>query len=335
MLNWRQRMKNIAYIFIVIIFLLQTSCVSTAQQQTYEQTKFERKPFEKSPYVIKSPAEHLERELNNGKSYDPNPKAVVIDEKSGKYEFRWIGTDGREKIVPYQRRDALQAVISVIIEKGQEGRFIYIYRFHILSASPVYFREFIVQTLALDAKPIETDDYLLPPPNYNPNHRLMVGRMNFNPLFNDGIWWNFAFVGKEENRIYGGNTIEFQLTSSSRPGIVGCKASGGELGTKGVGEEIPSVLENQIPIFQDLAWGYTIGPVESLAGLSKSERAKYLLDNLPKFQEAGWMSEGTAKNYEAILKKEDLTGALEKAKKDLEGEFITSEVFQIIEGLNQ
>ena len=123
--------------------------------------------------------------------------------------------------------------------------------------------------------------------------------------------------------------------SASLPGIVDCRAIGGEIATKGVGEEIPSVLVDEIPILEDAAWGYTIAPVESLSGLSKSERVKYLLDNLPKFQEAGWMAEGTAKNYEAILKKEDLQGALEKAKKDLENEFITSEVFQIIEGLAQ
>ena len=47
------------------------------------------------------------------------------------------------------------------------------------------------------------------------------------------------------------------------------------------------------------------------------------------------MSPGTAKNYEAILKREDLAGALEHARQDLKQEFITGEVFYIIEGLNQ
>ena len=202
-----------------------------------------------------------------------------------------------------------------------------------LPSTPTYFREFIVQTFAPDTEPIQLDKRLLP---VNEQHRfLILQQSNANPIFADGVWWNSAFVGKKEERVWGSNTIEFQFTSTSLPGIVNCKATGGEITTKGVGEDIPSVLVDEIPIFEDLAWGYTIGPVESLATLTKSEKAKYLLDNLPKFQEAGWMSEGTAKNYEALFKQEDLSGAFEKAKKDFENEFITSEVFYIIEGLNQ
>ena len=83
------------------------------------------------------------------------------------------------------------------------------------------------------------------------------------------------------------------------------------------------------------AKGYTIGPIDRLTTLDKSERAKYVLENLPKFQEAGWMSSGTAKIYESLLAKEDLAGAFEQAKKDLENEFIMSEVFYILEGLSQ
>ena len=318
-------MKNTQYTLIIIFLAFQLSCVSLAQQQICEQTKAERKSFQKSSYVIKAPTESQMRELKNGKSYDPKPKVIVMDEKTGKYEFRWIGTDGKEKVVAYQRHDAIEAMLEAKTEKNQDGKFLYKYYLKILPTSPIYFRGFVVQTFTQDSKPIELND-----------SRFYIGqKSNLGYLYKDGTWWSYAFVGEENQRIQGNNVIEFQLTSSSPPGLVNCKAIGGELGTKGVGEHIPSFLEDEIPIFEDLAWGYTIGPIESLSTLSKSERAKYLLDNLPKFQEAGWMSEGTAKNYEAILKREDLAGALEKAKKDLENEFITSEVFQIIEGLNQ
>ena len=77
-------MKNIFCILSIIIYLFQVSCVSSAQEQIFQQTKTSRKPFQKSPYVIKSPTEHLERELNNGKSYDPNPRVITVDEKAGK-----------------------------------------------------------------------------------------------------------------------------------------------------------------------------------------------------------------------------------------------------------
>ena len=69
--------------------------------------------------------------------------------------------------------------------------------------------------------------------------------------------------------------------------------------------------------------------------MNKAEKSKYVLDNLPKFQEAGWMTKDAATKYEAILAKEDLAGALAQAKKDLEREVITGEVLYIIEGLNQ
>jgi hypothetical protein len=316
-------MKNKLFIFISYTLLLQFSCVTPAQQQSFEQIKAERKPFQKSPYVIKSPTEQLERELKNGKSYDPKPKAIVIDEKTGKYEFRWIGTDGKEKIVAYQRHDAIDGVIEAKVEKIDDGKFRYSYLIKIFSSSPSRLVNFIVYTKTTDAQPIEQE-------NVHSGYRYPL--LSVNDTY---IWLSYYPMHEKGLIIDGGKNIVFGLKSSNLPGIVKFWASGGELGTKGVGEEIPSHLENQIPIFQDLAWGYTIGPVESLSTLSKSERAKYLLDNLPKFQEAGWMSEGTAKNYEVILKKEDLQGALEKAKKDLENEFITIEVFQIIEGLNQ
>ena len=180
--------------------MLQSACVSVAQPQTNEQVKVERKPFQKSSYVIKSPTEHLERELNNGKSYDPNPKVVIIDEKAGKYEFRWIGTDGKEKVIAYQRHDAIDATVEAKIEKSQDGKLIYKYNFKMLETSPTYVREFIVQTLAADTKPVETENYLLPPPNYKPDYKFMTGQMNFNPLFNVGIWWAYGFVGKNEEQ---------------------------------------------------------------------------------------------------------------------------------------
>lgn len=104
---------------------------------------------------------------------------------------------------------------------------------------------------------------------------------------------------------------------------------------KGVGEHISSELEAAMPGYDEWAKGYTIGLIDHLTTLNKSERAKYILENLPKFQEAGWMSEGTAKIYDAVLKREDLAGALVQAKKDLENEFVTTEVYYIIEGLNQ
>ncbi len=323
----RGNMTKLIHSLIASIILLQTACGTPSQQTDYQQAKAERKPFQRSSYVIRQPEKQTSRELENGKLSRQKERVVVVDEKAGKYEFRWIGSDGKEKIVAYQRHDAIDAIVEASVDHSPDRNGVYKYRIRMLQTSPTYFRIFLVQTKASDAQP---DKRQLD------NSKFMVGKQsNANPLFEDGVWWNYGFIGSMEERFWGGESVEFQLSSKNPPGIVNYKAVGGEITTKGVGEEIPMVLENQIPIFEDMAWGYTIGPVEKLSGMSKPERAEYLLESLPKFQEAGWMSEGTAKNYEAILKREDLSGALMKAKKDLENEFITNEVFQIIEGLNQ
>jgi hypothetical protein len=309
--------------FLISLLIFQVGCSSLAQERIFEQIKIERKPFQRSSFVIQQPKEFQNRELDSGKTYDPKPRVVIIDEKAGKFEFHWIGYDGKEKVVAYQRHDAIDAIVEVKLEKLKDGKRLYKYLFKVLSTSPSRLLQFVVQTISKDIETVKQEN-------------VYIGEKNKAiPIFQDGIWFSYYPMHEKGLVVNGGESIEFQLKSLSLPGIVNCKTSGGDLGTKGVGEDLPQELEDQLPVFEDLASGYTIGPVESLSTLSKPERAKYLLDNLSKFQEAGWMSEGTAKNYEAILKKEDLAGALEKAKKDLESEFITSEVFHIIEGLNQ
>ncbi|MGI8642454.1 MAG: hypothetical protein ACR2MG_21200 [Pyrinomonadaceae bacterium] len=309
------------YLIIGILFL-QIACSSSAQER---QVKAERKPFQKSSVEIKSPTTYSKRETEKGE-YDPRPRVVLIDEKAGKYELRWIGYDGKQKIVKYQRNDALDALVEARIEKTSEGKFVYKYLIKNLPTSPAYLSGFTVQTLASDVKdeaPLVVND-------------IFIGNMaKFIPDFSDGTWRYFSPLGEKLPKVEAGKSIEFSLVSSALPGIVGCRATGGDLTLKGVGEHMPSELERAMPGYEEEAKGYTIGPIDRLATLNKSERAKYILENLPKFQESGWMSEGTAKIYESILKREDLAGAFKQAKKDLENEFITGEVYYIIEGLNQ
>jgi hypothetical protein len=153
--------------------------------------------------------------------------------------------------------------------------------------------------------------------------------------FSQGTWWRYAILGEFLPKLDPGKSKEFSLNSSALPGIVGCRATAGEMTLKGAGEHMPQELENSMPGYEEWSKGYTIGPVENLANLTKSERAKYLLDNLPKFQEAGWMTKESAQNFEVILKNNDLAEAFILAKKDLEAESIAGEVYQIIENLNK
>lgn len=309
------------YLLIIILFF-QIACSSSAQQtENIQQVKAERKPFKKSSVVIKSPTNYIKRETEGGK-YDPNPKVIVVDEKAGKYELRWTGYDGKEKIIKYQKQDAINAIVEAKIEKNKEGKFVYEYLIKNLPTSPTYLHSFTVQTLAEDATPIKLED-------------IFIGDMaKYIPDFSEGIWWYFSYIGQDKPKIEPGESIVFSLASSALPGIVGCRATAGEHVLKGVGEHMPTELEVSTPGYDGWAKGYTIGPIDRLATLSKSERAKYILENLPKFQEAGWMAGDTIKIYESILQREDLAGAFEQAKKDFDKEFITSEVFHIIEGLS-
>lgn len=315
------------YLLIGILFF-QIACSSSAQRINTEvkQEKAERKLFQKSSAAIKPPRTYENREKANGKTYDPKPRVVLIDEKAGKYELRWIGYDGKEKIVNYQRMDSIDALVEARVEKTGDGKLIYKYLIKNLPTSPAYLSGFTVQTLASDVRdepfPIEND--------------VFTGHMaKYIPDFSVGVWRRFAPLGETLPKIEAGKSIEFSLVSAALPGIVGCRATGGDLTLKGVGEHMPTELEMAMPGYEEEAKGYTIGPVDRLKTMDTSGRAKYVLENLPKFQEAGWMSPGTATIYETILTRGDLPAAFEQAKKDLKNEFITEEVFYILEGLNQ
>ncbi|MFN0139440.1 MAG: hypothetical protein ACKVQW_05055 [Pyrinomonadaceae bacterium] len=313
---------------LIITLLIFTGCQSPAQKNSpvYNQIKAERTVFKKSSVEIKSPKTYLKRETKNGKEYDPRPRVVPIDEKAGKYELQWIGYDGKKKIIEYQRHDALDALVEARVERGDDGRNKYKYLIKNLPSSPSFFHSFTVQTFSSDVRDehIKTGD-----------ENLYIGHMaQFIPQFSEGVWRKFAWLAETKPKIHPGSFIEFEMVSSSQPGLVQCIATAGEITLKGVGEHMPSELETALPGFADRATCLTIGPVERLKDLSSADKAKYLIDNLPRFVEAGWMAGDTPNIYHSILKHNDLAGALQQAKRDLEKEFITSEVFHIIEGLN-
>lgn len=312
---------------LIITLLIVTGCQSPQKDlPIYNQIKAERKLFKKSSVEIKSPKTYVKRKTGSGRDYDPRPTVVPIDEKAGKYELQWIGYDGRKKIIKYQRHDALDALVEARVERVDDGRYKYKYLIRNLLSSPAFLHSFTVQTFTSDVRDehIRTGD-----------ENLSIGHMaQYIPHFSNGVWRNFSWLAQTKPKIDPGSTIEFEMDSVGQPGLVECKATAGETTLKGVGEHMPTELENSMPGFDELASCVTIGPVERLKDLSAADKAKYLIDNLPKFVEAGWMAGDTPKIYHSILKDNDLNGAFQQAKRDLEKEFITSEVFHIIEGLN-
>jgi hypothetical protein len=289
-----------------------------------KQAKAVRVPFQRTSVVIRSPSSYLKRKTNGGE-YDPSPKVVLTDEKAGKYEFRWVGYDGKEKVIKYQRHDALDAVVEARIETDQSGKLAYKYLVKNMPSSPAYLSGFVVQTMAKDVR----DE------PFQPSGGIYVGHMgNYIPAFQEGVWRRFAPLEEILADVQPGKNIEFTIVSSALPGLVRCRATGGDLISNDVGEHMPAELEASFPGYDIWASGYTIGPIDKLSTMNKIERAKYILENLTKFVEAGWMLPESSQTYRMLLDRGDLKGALKQAEGDIKIEAITQEVFTIIGHLN-
>src|SRR5438309_1646245 len=126
------RLKESSRLFWTIGCLMAAvfaSCTSSAQR--VEKTK--RVPLEKSKVEIRSPARY-EKQITRCdpktgapvSSYDPKPRVEVVDEKTGRYLFKWIGYDGREKVIAYQRADAIDVVVSASVESN-DRHYLYTY----------------------------------------------------------------------------------------------------------------------------------------------------------------------------------------------------------------
>lgn len=78
---------------------------------------------------------------------------------------------------------------------------------------------------------------------------------------------------------------------------------------------------------------YTIGPVDRLRGMSADERIKYLSDQLPLFQKAGWITQEAFNSYQQLVNKPDLSSLLAQIDQDLKLERITTEVATIVQAM--
>ena len=103
--------------------------------------KVKRQPLQKSGMTLTAPAVYEKRErIESGKpqTYDPKPRVRVVDEKAGKYELRWIGYDGKEKVIAYQHPGAIDVIVSGSVEKSADGNYVYSYIVDILPSSGAY-----------------------------------------------------------------------------------------------------------------------------------------------------------------------------------------------------
>ena len=150
----RSKKADMKHHLLILLALLTSSACAASSSSTSQETaqKAQRQPLQKSQVKLQSPIVYEKREdiVKNGKTttYDPKPQIVAVDEKAGKYELRWIGYDGKEKVVAYQRTDAIDLVVSAEAVKLDTGQYQYVYDLHNLPSSRIYLQKFIVQTFA-------------------------------------------------------------------------------------------------------------------------------------------------------------------------------------------
>ena len=283
-----------------------------------------RAPMQKEKVSLESPKSYLMRtrvDPKTGQSteYDPKPEIVILNKTSGVYGLRWIGYDGAQKTIVYQRPDMIDVVVKATIERTPQGRYSYTYEVQNLSSSVENLSGFAVQSLSGDVVPSSRE-------------HVHVGRMSAGPLFAAGNWTRFAPLDSGPP-VRPGRSITFRLESRDSPGLVECRVHGGPIGLKGAGEEPPMELENALPGYRIWPHGHTIGPVSRLAGLSGNAKAAALLEWLPVFQRAGWIGVRVRQRYETTLKR----GILPSLAPDVEADYktggITSEVLAVIRGL--
>lgn len=313
-------MKLLATILVFVALEILAGCSSQ-----YAQTKVQRKPLEKHYREYKTPSKYAQRDRGSDPrtgemiTYDHKPRVEVLDERAGKYAFKWIGYDGKEKTVIFQRGDILDVVVSASVTKTSDQQYLYSYELRNLPSSATYLKRFLVQNFASDTKPAEGGAFVA----------LEVS--NAIHQFREGRWLAFADVS-DHVQIDPGQTVTVQLTSSAPPGLVECRASI-ETAMTAADEEMPSALENLLPGYEDFPKGYTIGPVDGLKTQPLQERVKYLLEKLQRFRDLGWITEDAVARYQQLLKTNDLPPMLKQLDEDLKSEQITTELFAIIQAM--
>jgi len=313
-------------VFLLLFDLATSGYVPQAARAHYSlPPRLQRLPIQKSHTALIAPKKYEKRILRydskTGEAvyYDPKPRVVLVDVRSGKYALKWIGYDGTEKTVFYQRPDAIDAVVSASVSRTPSGRFLYSYKIDNLSSSGQQLSDFAVQTFASDARPMK-------------EHPGFVGVMSKNRTMKEGTWifYGSSYFGSS---VAPGRSVEVRLESSAPPGLVECSVTGGVFGMKGVGEEMPQELENILPGYEIWPRGYTVGPMSSLNSLSLTERSKYVNEKLSQFQRLGWMTAEVLRWYQLNLSANNFDQIHARANEDFKAGKITTEVHDMIEAM--
>jgi len=312
-------------LLLLLGLVVQVAC--TASTAVRQPEKVRRVPLEKSGIKLKAPTRYeprvasLDPQTNEPVYFDPKPQIVPVDEKAGKYAFKWIGYDGKEKTVILQQFDAIDAVVSATVSQTPSGQYLYTYTIENLPSSGAHLSGFMVQNFTPDIKPIKVDN-------------VYIGEMSNSIVqFSKGNWTSFGILPEFNPAVISGRSIDLQVVSSALPGLVACRVRGGVLGLKGAGEHMPSELEAVTRGYEQLPKGFTIGPVDKLNALSPQEHVQYILSILPQVHKLGWITDSALRWYREKLSANDLEAVYKRAEQDLKTEQITTEVFAMLRAM--
>lgn len=305
---------------VVLCFVLQGAGGAGPSQRLLT-----RRPLQKTVVELKAPTGYSWRtakpDLNTGEPirYDPMLRVEPTDVKAGKYNLRWIGYDGGEKSVTYQRPDTVDIVVRVSVEReAKTGEYIYSYVFTSLPTSGEVLSFVALQTFCTRIV------FLNDPDRY-------LGKMGKHiPLFSEGTWLGLD-ASYFDRSVDAGSEAEVRFKSPAPPGMVGCRAAGGKFGYSGAGEEMPAELESVMLGFEAWPQGSTLGPVDSLRQLSSGERRQYLTDHLTDFAALGWATEDAISWFRGHLVNADKKELMRMTEEYHSRNAITSEVAALIE----
>jgi len=320
---------NLLVIIVAVVGSFGLSAITSSSQEAIK-----RQPLRKPGFHLKSPAVYEKRiRVRSGKevTYDPKPRVAVADARTGKYALKWIGYDGREKVVIYQRPDAIDVVVTGAVENSTDEKYVYNYTVDILPSSGTYLYSFALQNFSADTRPIEVNGLA---PTLAGNLVLIGEMSHLIQRYKDGHWIAFGTLPELERTVGPGGKLRIKISSNAAPGLVECTAVAGSRTMKGAGEHMPQELEDVLPGYDVWPSGYTVGPVASLNSLPQSARVTYIVDRMPRFETLGWITPAARAWYEKNLKP-DVPSAQKRARRDLESQQISAEVFAMIQALPQ
>ena len=201
-----------------------------------------------------------------------------VDPESGRIEIAWTTRSGQRKSFVYQRLDAIELSVEVTVERLPSGIYRYTYVLGNSAASRLPLTGFVVQNFASDARAVKKPE-------------LFAGEMSSDvPGFAKGKWvlYGKSYFG---DTVVPGSRARAVIESASPPGVVGCRAYGGEIFGR-YPDDTPTAVQDAIGRQYYGLWctGITIGPVASVGRMRTGEKRAYLLDQLPRMRAAGWIT---------------------------------------------